>query len=191
MTERPRLYLTGASCSGVSTLGRALAMRLGLPQLDVDAFYWMPSDPPFTVKRAPEERVRLIRERQRAAPAGWVLTGSFMGWGEGLIEEVDLVVFLRTGTAVRLARLDRREAKRYGARIRPGGDMHETHRAFRDWASRYDDPGFKGRNLAQHERWLAGLAAPVLRLRGEPPVAELEERVIAALGDLSAGRPVA
>ena len=187
MANRPRIHLTGASCSGVSTLGAALAERFGVHQLDVDDFYWMPTDPPFISKRPPEERVRLIRERQSALP-GWVLSGSFMGWGETLIRDVDLVVFVETPTSLRLQRLDRREAERYGARIRPGGDMHEAHLAFRDWASRYDDPGFSGRNRAQHERWLATQSAPLLRVDGQCPTSELVALVIDELARQDPGK---
>ncbi|SFI73195.1 adenylate kinase [Albimonas pacifica] len=178
--QMPRLHLAGASCSGVTTLGGLLAARLGVPQIDVDDWYWLPTDPPYTAKRPPEERVALIRERQAAQP-GWVLTGSFVGWGDALIADVDLIVFLRTPTPVRLRRLDRREAARHGARILPGGDMHAAHLAFRDWASRYDDPAFSGRSLAGHERWLAAQTAPVLRLEGEQPAEALAERALAAL----------
>nr|WP_105416466.1 adenylate kinase [Neorhizobium sp. T25_27] len=176
MTDQPRLYLTGASCSGVSTLGAALSEQLDVPQLDVDDFYWMPTDPPFTVKRPPEDRVRLIQQKQREAE-GWILTGSFVGWGDRLIDDVDLIVFLHTPTPLRLQRLDEREAARHGSRILPGGDMHVAHLAFRDWASRYDDPSFTGRNLAQHESWLSEQAAPVLRLEGERQARELAEAV--------------
>ena len=180
MTGQSRIYVLGASCSGVSTLGRALAQRLGLPHLDVDDFYWMPTDPPYSVKRPPEDRVRLIADRQGEVE-GWVLTGSFIGWGDALIRAVDLIVFLQTSTVVRLERLAAREAERHGTRILPGGDMHEAHRAFREWASRYDDPAFDGRSLAQHERWLSVQAAPVLRLQGERPLDELIRSVTAAL----------
>ncbi|THK34712.1 adenylate kinase [Ensifer sp. MPMI2T] len=176
MTDQPRVYLTGASCSGVSTLGAALSERFGVPQLDVDDFYWMPTDPPFSTKRPPEDRVRLIQDRQREAK-GWILAGSFIGWGDALIHDVDLIVLLQTPTAIRLQRLDQREAARYGARILPGGDMHEAHLAFRDWASRYDDPLFTGRSLAQHEIWLSYQSAPVLRLQGEQRTEELAQRV--------------
>lgn len=176
----PKLYLLGASCSGVSTLGAVLAERLDVPQIDVDDYYWMPTDPPFSVKRDPEERVRLIGARQEIAE-GWVLTGSFMGWGDALVEEVDLIVFIHTPTPIRLERLDRREAQRHGARILPGGDMHRSHLAFRDWASRYDDPSFSGRNLVQHERWLEAQGAPVLRLDGQRPVGELATQVLEAI----------
>lgn len=62
MEYRPRVYLTGASCSGVSTLGAVRSERFDVPQLNVDDFYWMPTDLPFSTKRPPEERVRLIQE---------------------------------------------------------------------------------------------------------------------------------
>ncbi|WP_333827857.1 ATP-binding protein [Pararhodobacter sp.] len=176
MENRPRIYLTGASCAGVSTLGALLSQQLDVPQLDVDDFYWMPTDPPFTTKRPPDERVRLIGQQQSEAD-GWVLTGSFIGWGDALIDQVDLIVFVQTSTALRLQRLDAREAARHGARILPGGDMHAAHMAFRNWASRYDDPAFSGRNLAQHELWLREQTAPVLRLDGAQPSGALALRV--------------
>ena len=87
-TDVPRIYLIGASCSGVSTLGATLSAQMGVPVLDVDDFYWMPTDPPFTTKRLPEDRVRLMQQRQSQTD-GWVLSGSFMGWGDILIEHVE------------------------------------------------------------------------------------------------------
>ncbi len=183
MTNTPRIYLIGASCSGVSTLGAMLSRQFAVPLLDVDDFYWMPTDPPFTIKRSPEDRVRLIKDRQ-AQNEGWVLSGSFIGWGDTLIENVDLIAFLYTPTDLRLQRLDRREALRHGDRILPGGDMYQGHLAFRDWASHYDSPTFTGRNLAQHERWLNAQSAPVLRLDGEQDTQMLAQAVTAACSAL-------
>tara|TARA_R110002020_G_scaffold24826_2_gene81131 strand:- start:6143 stop:6700 length:558 start_codon:yes stop_codon:yes gene_type:complete len=180
MTGGHKIYITGASCSGVSTLGAALSGRFGMQQIDVDDVYWMPTDPPFSVKRQPEDRVKLIAERQRACN-GWILTGSFVEWGQALIGDVDLIVFLYTPAAVRMQRLDAREAQRHGDRILPGGDMHAAHLAFREWASGYDDPAFSGRNLAQHESWLGRQIAPVLSLEGDRPTDELVARVAGAL----------
>lgn len=177
MNISPKIYIMGASCSGVSTLGAVLSEWTGTPHIDVDDFYWMPTDPPFSIKRPPGERVRLIAERQKASD-GWILTGSFMGWGDALIHDIDLIVFLYTPAAIRLQRLDQREAARHGNRILPGGDMHEAHLAFREWASGYDDPQFSGRTLAQHERWLGQQSVPVLRLKGERPTDELAAAVV-------------
>lgn len=128
MIAHRRIYITGASCSGVTTLGRTLAHRLAVQHLDVDDFYWMPSNPPFTTKRAPEERVRLIRQRQ--GDDGWVLTGSFDGWGDALIDEADLIVFVYAPTSVRLERLQAREKERFGDRIIPGGICTRRTRHF-------------------------------------------------------------
>lgn len=174
-----RIYITGASCAGVTTLGRRLAHQLAVQHLDVDDFYWMPTNPPFTTKRPSEERVSLIRQQQ--ADAGWVLTGSFDGWGDTLIDAVDLIVFVYVPTPVRLERLLAREKVRYGDRIMPGGDMHDIHVAFLQWASRYDDPEFSGRNRARHEAWLSHQTSAVVRLDGTLDVDDLAARVIAAL----------
>ncbi|MGQ4273531.1 ATP-binding protein [Terrihabitans sp. B22-R8] len=176
MADQRRIYVIGASCAGVSTLGAALAEYFQVPQLDVDDFYWMPTDPPYTKKRPPEDRVRLIQNRQNETQ-GWILSGSFIGWGDALIRDVDLIVFLQTPANIRLQRLDQREAVRHGARILPGGDMHEAHLAFRDWASRYEDGSFNGRSLARHEAWLKQQSAQVLRLQGDCPTDELTRYV--------------
>lgn len=80
---------------------------------------------------------------------------------------VDLIVFVITPTPVRLQRLDLREKRLFGERIAPGGDMHEIHVAFREWASQYDDPRCSGRNRARHEAWISRQTVPVLRIDGE------------------------
>jgi adenylate kinase family enzyme len=40
-----RIHLMGASGSGVTTLGRALAARLALPHHDSDDYFWLPTAP--------------------------------------------------------------------------------------------------------------------------------------------------
>lgn len=41
------IHITGASGSGTTTLGRALAQALGWRYLDADRYYWLPTSPPF------------------------------------------------------------------------------------------------------------------------------------------------
>ena len=171
-----RIYITGASCAGVSTLGANLAPSLDLKHVDVDDLYWAPTNPPFTTKRPPEERVSLMQ--QELGADNWVLTGSCMGWGDALIIHADLIVFVVTPTPVRLERLAARERERFGDRIAPGGDMHEIHVAFREWASQYDDPNFSGRNRAWHEAWLSGQTIPVLRVDGARGADEMVAHVL-------------
>ena len=177
-----RLHLTGASGSGTTTLGRALASRWSVPHADADDYFWVPTASPYTVKREVPERLRLMRE-VFLGRAAWVLSGSIMGWGDPLVERLDAVVFLSVDHDARLGRLQARESRRHGARIEAGGDREADHREFIEWASGYEDPTFDGRSRVQHEAWLGGLRCPVLRLDSSLAVAELADRVVGWAGD--------
>ena len=178
-----RIYITGASCAGVTTLGQNLAVQLGLRHADVDDYFWMPTDPQFTIKRPVSERVPLLQ--QALGQDDWILTGSCMVWGDALLVHVDLIVFVVTPTPVRLERLAAREKARFGDRIAPGGDMHKIHAGFREWASQYDNPDFSGRNRAWHERWLSGQPSPVLQIDGTINAEKMTSEVTQALSRLS------
>jgi adenylate kinase family enzyme len=159
-----RIHLLGASGSGTTTLGRALAETLGWPHFDTDDYYWQPSDPPFQHKRDPEERRRRLRADLAPHPR-WVLSGSLCGWGDDLIPRFDLVVFLWVPPETRLARLRAREHERYGAAaLAPGGSLYEEHEAFMAWAAAYDEGGLDIRSRWRHEAWVSRLSCPVLRL---------------------------
>ncbi|MBZ4021649.1 adenylate kinase [Rhodobacter sp. TJ_12] len=178
-----RVYITGAAGAGTSTLGRALADRLGVPFLDTDDFYWAPTEPPFTTKRPVAERLALIAAAQlgQGDHGGWVLAGSCDGWGDEAIEGTDLIVYISTPAPVRLSRIRRREAERWGDRIKPGGDMERQHAQFIKWAAGYEDPYFSGRSLARHLAWLVGRDEPVIELDGTTPVDEMVQEVLARL----------
>ncbi|SLN17648.1 adenylate kinase [Roseisalinus antarcticus] len=177
-----RVYITGGSGTGTTTLGRAMAEALNVPLLDTDDFYWLPTPSPFTVKRPAAERVALMTAAQ--GQGGWVVAGSADGWGDAVIAAADLIVFLRLRTAMRMMRLREREALRFGPRILPGGDMERTHRAFLDWAAAYDNLYFGGRSLHRHLSWLSTQTAPILELAGDLPTAD---QVAASLHKLSSG----
>jgi adenylate kinase family enzyme len=177
-----RIHIMGASGSGVTSLGRALADALAIPHHDTDDYFWQPTTPPYRDQREPAERLRLMRELflPRAA---WVLSGSLNGWGDALISNFDLVVFVTTPTEIRLQRLRAREALRFGTEaVAPGGWRHHETEEFIAWASGYDDGDRVSRNLAKHQAWLATLPCPVLRLDGSRPLPELVAQVRSAVG---------
>ncbi len=175
-----RVHILGAAGSGTTTLGAALAAERGWPQLDSDFFYWEQTDPPYRRARAPAARDALFRDAI-ADRADWVFTGSALGWSRPWVDLYDLVVFLRLDPAIRMARLRAREAARHGARIAPGGDMHDASAAFLDWAARYDMAGQQQRSVIAHEAWLDTIQAPVLRLDSAAPVPALLRSVRMAL----------
>ena len=176
----PRVHILGASGSGTTTLGAALAERLHVRHVDADSLFWLPTDPPFTTRRQADERRGLLMQ-SLPSDADWIFSGSATGWAGPVEPAFDLIVFLRLDPAVRMARLQRREVARYGARLEPGGDMAEASAAFLAWAAAYDSAGAEQRSLAVHEAWLATQAAPLLRLDSSQPVPLLVEAVSMAL----------
>lgn len=172
-----RIAITGASGSGVTTLGRALAARLGAVHIDTDDHYWIATDPPYREKREMPARLSGILAEQ-ARSGRWVLSGTLEGWAEGAVADAELIVFLEAPTDIRLERLQRRQSERFGDSLLPGGPMHETHREFIEWTAHYEDGTQHGRSRPRHERWLAGVAKPVVRLDGMRPVEELVAAVL-------------
>lgn len=181
MGELPNhIHITGASGAGTTTLAKAISDRFGHRHIDTDDYYWLTTDPPYTTKRPQEERISLLRSAM-AAVEPWVLSGSLCGWGDELIPNFELVVYLLTPTPIRLERLRSREFERYGAdAVSPGGARHEAYEAFLEWASRYDDGDLDVRSRALHEAWLQKIPCPVIRLAGDQPVSGLVSAVLGA-----------
>lgn len=182
------VHVVGASGSGTTTLGVALATRLGCPHLDTDDFYWVPTDPPYRETRPIEQRLTLMQAAVTASgTAGCVVSGSLDDWGDRLVPRLRLVAFLRVPTDVRITRLKAREARRFGAAIESGGERYEEYQAFIAWAAEYESGALPGRNLRRHEAWLADLPCPVMRLDGTWPTAALVDAVRGQLGALGSG----
>jgi adenylate kinase family enzyme len=176
-----RIHIMGASGAGVTSLGRALADALAIPHHDTDDYFWQPTTPPYRKMREIAERLRLMHE-MFLARADWVLSGSLDGWGDAIIPNFDLVVFLTTAKEIRLQRLRAREATHFGAgAVAPGGWRHQETEEFIEWASRYEDGDRKGRSLARHQAWVAALRCRVLRLDGSRPLPELVAEARAAV----------
>ncbi|MGO8052052.1 ATP-binding protein [Rhizobium leguminosarum] len=166
------IHVMGASGSGTTSLGRALAEKLHIAHLDSDDFFWLPTDPPFTTPRDADQRIRLLLD-EAARHDGWVLSGSALKWGRPIEPFYDLIVFLRIDPELRMTRILTREIARYGNRIGPGGDMAVKSGEFLEWAASYDTAGPERCSLAAHEQWLETQTAPVLRLDSSQDIDDL------------------
>ena len=175
-----RVHILGASGSGTTTLGAALADRLGHPHVDADSLFWLPTDPPFTTKRPKDDRQAMLH-RLLPVSGQWVFSGSAPEWATALEPFYDLVVFLRRDRALRMERLRRRQTAQYGKRIEPGGDMADHNVEFMKWAEAYDVAGPEQRSQFVHDAWLATLKVPVLRLNSAAPLQELVFAVLSRL----------
>jgi adenylate kinase family enzyme len=175
-----RIHVMGASGSGTSTLARGLANAFDSQAFDTDDFYWKPTDPPFTEKRPVPDRIALMEE-VFLPRRDWILSGSFTSWGAPIVPRLTHVVFLHLPGAKRLARLRRRERLRADPDLTRTPEWQAANRGFLDWAMSYDDPGFRGRSRGTHERWLEGLAIPVIRIDASAPAEAVLAEAVAAL----------
>lgn len=166
-----RVLITGASGTGTTTLGQALAEQLGVAFFDADNYYWLPTTPRFNVKRSSTSRLELILgDLQKEQSA--IVAGSVVNWGIELEDGFSLIVFLTLNTEIRLARLSARELSQRG----------EINSEFIIWAAQYEKGYLPGRSLARQERWLSERSTcPVLRLDGDLPVTERLKRVMEVL----------
>ncbi|MFW0717339.1 adenylate kinase [Pedobacter sp. N23S346] len=176
-----KIHLFGASASGVTTLGIALAKKLNIPYFDSDQYFWLPTDPPFISKRDPDERNQLIKTAL-SKTNHWIFGGSSVSWGNNVFPEFDLIVFLWIPPEVRMRRLKEREFERYGSAIYDDPDRIKKYNEFIEWAAQYDiDPkasGFKGRSLQVHEDWIKGLNKEALEIRGDFSVEERIQKIM-------------
>ncbi len=166
-----KIHILGASGSGTTTLGMALAKQLAVPYFDADSYFWVPSDPPFTVKRDRELRNSSIFA-DLAQHESWVLGGSLISWHENFLTLFDLVVFLYVPKEIRMERLEKREFERYGDIIYKNPARNVLYNEFMHWAAGYDDNTLARRTLLAHETWMKKLSCPVLDIRGDTSINE-------------------
>lgn len=178
-----KIHILGASCAGSTTLGNALAKKTGYTYLDTDAYFWAPSDIPYTIKREPAERKAALKQ-DFLKEENVIVGGSLVSWGEEWLSMFDLVVFLYTPHELRMQRLHNREVERYGDEIFTDPVRAELYKQFIDWARGYDDNTTNGRTLNVHLEWLANVTSPVLKIEGDTSVEERVEMVVKEMDNL-------
>ena len=170
-----RIYVTGTSCSGKTTLAVAISKRLRLPHIELDALFWGPNWTPV-----PDETFR-ARVVDALATRDWVLDGGYatlqdLTWGQA-----ETVIWLDYPMPIVLGRWARRTVRRLRSRQEfwPGTGNREsirnalrrdgllwwilrTHRARRRRIERRieDHRGIqvvRMRSPAETERWLRDL----------------------------------
>lgn len=159
------IHIFGASGSGTTTLGKCLSERLGYKFMDTDDYFWLPTDPRFTVKRPIAERIELMINDIKSND-NVVISGSLVDWGDALIPYFTLAIRLETEQELRINRLKQRETERFGSRIDEGGDMYEQHMRFIEWAKAYDNGGADIRSKVKHDIWEKTLSCKLICLNG-------------------------
>jgi adenylate kinase family enzyme len=104
--KRVAVITTASGCGG-TTFGKALAERLGVPYVELDALFWRPGWVEST-----SEELRAAVEPIVATDA-WVIDGGYWGrLGDVVVKRSELVVWLDLRIATWLPRLLRRTMRR-------------------------------------------------------------------------------
>jgi adenylate kinase family enzyme len=105
-----RISVAGVSGSGKTTFGRALAERLSVPYVELDALHHGPN---WTETPADEFRARVLTAIE-AAPEGWVIDGNYRSKLEDVVlAQADTFVWLEPPLRISLRRLARRSWRRW------------------------------------------------------------------------------
>ena len=177
----------GENGSGKSTLAHALAKELDLFEMDAEDYYFpqqkadrlralegtgVPESPspilPFSASTPAEEIEAAMLADIRLHPR-FVISAVTPKWCDEILSQLSIAFWLQAPLSIRLERIFSREQRRFGARVLPGGDMHEQQLAFRQMVETRDPDRI--RQYAQK------LPCQVIVLDGTKPVEENLRRI--------------
>lgn len=163
-----KIIVCGGNGAGKSTLARALGIRLGIPYLDVESYYFpdLQADYPYADPRSRDEVCRLLLLDMMAYDS-LVLSSVKGDFGTEIERLFTCAVYVDVPKAVRLERVRGRALAQFGQRVLPGGDLYEKQLAFFRMVER--------RTGYETEDWLKTVTLPVIRVDGTRPVAENTE----------------
>jgi adenylate kinase family enzyme len=156
-----RVSVAGISGSGKTTFARALAERLGVAYVELDALHHGPN---WTEATADELRAR-VEVAIAAAPDGWVIDGNYRSKLDDIVlAQADTLVWIELPLRVSLARLWRRTWRRWRTGEELWHGNRETVRGLID--PRYGMISWAVQSRSRHKRQIPAALTrnPNLRL---------------------------
>ena len=117
-----RVVVVGASCSGKTTLAKAISQRLGVPHFEIDATVWGPN------WSLPSDEQLLAHVKSRIASDAWVIDGVFPEHRDLVWARADTLIWLNYPMTLVFTRALRRTLKRCITREPLGNHNVETWR---------------------------------------------------------------
>lgn len=159
------IIVCGMNGSGKSTLGKALAEKIGFHFIDNENLYFARTEAnePYANPRSRAEVEQLLLAETQICP-DFVFASVKGDYGPAILPRFTWAVLIEVPKAVRMQRIRERSFGKFGARMLPGGDLHESEEDFFRMAENRPD------DFA--ESWVHTLACPVIRVDGTKPVDE-------------------
>lgn len=154
-----------------STLGRALAQKIGFHFIDNEELFFTrnAADEPYQNPRSRAEVEKLLMEEVRKH-GDFVLAAVRGDYGKEILPLYRYTVLMEVPKEIRMERIRNRSFQKFGSRMREGGELYEQEEAFfRTAASRPEDYA---------AAWTRTLDCPVLSVDGTRPVDENVEWIV-------------
>ncbi len=157
-----KILICGLNGTGKSTIGKALAKKLGFRFVDVEELYFPNTDTDYkySCSRTKEEVTELLADLFHTCEN--LVFSAVKGDFGGI--EFDCCILLTAPKEVRMQRVKNRSFEKFGDRILPGGDLHQRESSFFSFVQARPE------NLV--EEWAEHLNCPVIRVNAEKGVEE-------------------
>ena len=168
------IQICGLNGCGKSTLGKALAERIGFRFIDNENLYFSRSDKdePYRNPKSRTEVEKLLMSEVAQYP-DFVFSAVKGDYGNDILTKYSYVVVIEVPPEIRAQRVRSRSFQKFGSRMLPGGDLYHQEEAFFQLAdSRRDDC---------IESWLQKISCPVIRVDGTKPIGENVDCIIRAM----------
>lgn len=162
------ILVCGLNGVGKTTLGKALAEKLGYHFIDMEDLSFAETDgsDPYACPR-PREEVKGLLMQEVKACENFVLVAVKGNYGQELLPFIQLVVVIEVPKEVRLQRVKSRSFQKFGSRMLPGGDLYQKEQDFFEMAA--------SRPETYTEEWVRTLNCPVIRVDGAKTIRENTE----------------
>lgn len=153
------IIVCGLNGSGKSTLGKALAEKLEYHFIDNEDLYFPKTNPNY-VYASPRtrEEVEKLLFLEINAHENFVFASVKGDYGEHIYPFFQYVVLIDVPKNIRIQRVRNRSYRKFGNRMRMGGDLYEQEERFFELV--------KSRPENTVEEWIQFLKCPIVRVDG-------------------------
>lgn len=162
------ILITGLNGSGKSTVCRLLAEKLNYFSMDVEDYYFIKSDIPYSQFHTLEETQRLMEEDIEKHKK-FVFATVNCNWGEKINSAFKLAVLLKAPLDLRMKRINSREYNKFGGRVLKGGDLYESQLKFHNKVLTRTD--------AHMDKQKQYISCPVVEIDASLPLREIVDKI--------------
>ncbi len=169
------IQICGLNGCGKSTLGKALAEKIGFHFIDNENLYFTRAsiDEPYNNPKSRADVERLLIEEVGRYP-DFVFAAVKGDYGKDMISMYDYIVMMEVPKNVCARRVRNRSFQKFGNRMLIGGDLYNQEEAFFQMVDSREDEFI--------ETWLQMVNCPIIRVDGTKPIEDNVEYIIKEIG---------